>query len=121
MSDRSEKLLVGDIINSIERIQEYSQGFSLDDFTSNQLVIDAVIRNFAVIGEAISRLSPSFKRKNSAIPFKQIKDFRIRIIHFYFGIDYQMIWDIISNELDSLLVNIKVLHQSMPDSLFDSE
>jgi uncharacterized protein with HEPN domain len=95
MSDRSEKLLVQDIILSLTRIKEYTSDLSFDDFIATQLVIDGVIRNFAVIGEAVARLPLSLKKKNSSIPFRQIKDFRNRIIHFYFGIDYQIIWDII--------------------------
>ncbi|MEO7047205.1 MAG: DUF86 domain-containing protein [Ferruginibacter sp.] len=121
MSDRSEKLLVQDIILSITRIKEYTNDLSFDEFIATQLVVDAVIRNFAVIGEAIARLPLSLKKKNSDIPFRQIKDFRNRIIHFYFGIDYQIIWDIITNELDSILSKFIALNDSLPDSLFDTE
>ncbi|MEP6711188.1 MAG: HepT-like ribonuclease domain-containing protein [Ferruginibacter sp.] len=121
MSDRSEKLLIGDIIISIQRIQQYTNGFTLDNFLSSQLVIDAVIMNFTVMGEVVSRLYLSFKRKNTTIPFRLIKDFRNKIVHFYFGIDHQILWDIITNELNTLLPELTVLHNSMPDSLFDDE
>jgi len=102
MSERSDKLLLADMITSISRILEYTNGLSLEDFLSNHMVEDAVARNFEVIGEAASRISAEFKTENPSIPFRLIKDFRNRVIHFYFGIDYTIVWDIIINELPAL-------------------
>jgi uncharacterized protein with HEPN domain len=121
MSERSDKLLLADIITSISRIQEYTKDFSLEDFLSAQMVIDAVIRNFEISGEAASRISPSFKTKHKSIPFRLIKDFRNRLIHFYFGVDHSIVWDIIHNELPALHTTLVKLHNTLPDNLFDTQ
>lgn len=121
MSERSDKLLLADIVTSISRIQEYTKGFSLENFSSNQLVIDAVTRNFEIMGEAASRLSTTLKNRNKSIPFRLIKDFRNRMIHFYFGIDYNIVWDVIHNELPGLHHRLSELYKTLPDNLFDAE
>ena len=69
MSERSDKFLLADIITSISRIQEYTNGLSVEDFLSNHMVEDAVARNFEIMGEAASRISTDFKSGHPAIPY----------------------------------------------------
>jgi uncharacterized protein with HEPN domain len=109
MSERSADLLLEDILESCDRILEYTKGFTFDDFRKNYLVVDAVVRNFTVIGEAAGRIPDDFKRKHMEIDWDRIRGFRNRIVHDYFGIDYQIVWLIIENnipELRNLIRNI---------------
>jgi len=71
--------------------------------------MDAVVRNFDIIGEAANRLSDDFRISNPQIEWDRIRGFRNRIVHEYFGIDYEIIWDIIENDLDTLIQQIESL------------
>jgi uncharacterized protein with HEPN domain len=71
--------------------------------------LDAVIRNFEVIGEAANRIDPDFRDKNPEIEWKRIRGFRNRIVHEYFGIDYEIVWEIINTYLDEMIDCLKTL------------
>ena len=73
----------------------------------NEMVVDAVTRNFEIIGEAASRMDSDFKDKNPDIEWIRITGFRTRIIHEYFGIDYDIMWSIIADYLPELIRRIK--------------
>ncbi|MBX3044243.1 MAG: DUF86 domain-containing protein [Candidatus Kapabacteria bacterium] len=82
---------------------------SFDNFSDDDKTIDAVIRNFEIIGEASNHLPKDFKLKYADIDWRALTDFRNVIIHEYFGISIEIIWDIIENELPNLEPNIKKL------------
>src|SRR5205085_12359397 len=92
MSSRSPKVLVSDILESAYKIQQYTAGQSFEDFTEDSKTVDAVIRNFEIIGEAASRLPEDFKDRFPQIDWQRIRGFRNRIVHDYFGIDYTIVW-----------------------------
>ena len=75
---------------------------TFEDFTKDSKTIDAVIRNFEIIGEAANRLSDEFKDQHSSIDWYRIRGFRNRIVHDYMGIDYGIVWDIRNNYLNIL-------------------
>ena len=102
MSERSAELLLEDMLESCERIIEYTQGLSFDEFKKNYLVVDAVVRNFTIIGEAAGRIPDEYKIKHAQIEWDRIRGFRNRIVHDYFGIDYQIVWIIIENNIPEL-------------------
>ncbi len=70
---------------------------SFDKFIHDEKTIDAVIRNFEIVGEASNRLPDEFKTRNSNIDWVRIKGFRNRIVHDYFGIDHSIVWKIIQD------------------------
>lgn len=107
MSKRDNLLLVQDMLDSTIKIQDYTNDYSFDDFIDDDKTIDAVVRNFEIIGEAATRIDPDFQIKNSQIPWKKLKGYRNRLIHEYFGVDYQIVWDIISDDLSILLEELK--------------
>jgi uncharacterized protein with HEPN domain len=107
MSERSAELLLEDMLESCERIIEYTQGLSFDEFKKNYLVVDAVVRNFTIIGEAAGRIPDEYKIKHDQIEWDRIRGFRNRIVHDYFGIDYQIVWIIIENNIPELRDLIK--------------
>ncbi len=121
MSDRNSKLLISDIIESIEKINRYTQGLNFDNFLKEEIIIDAVIRNFTIIGEATARLPKIFKSGNKNIPWVKIKNFRNLLTHEYFGVDLKITWKIIETELPFLYTSLREIYKSMPDSLFDSQ
>jgi uncharacterized protein with HEPN domain len=94
MSKRDPTLLVEDIIDSANKILEYTHLLSFEEFTNDSKTIDAVIRNFEIIGEAANRLPEDFKDLHLNIDWHRIRGFRNRIVHDYFGIDYSIVWEI---------------------------
>ena len=81
MSKRLPNLLIEDIIDSSNKILEYTNGMSFENFTSDSKTTDAVIRNFEIIGEAANRLPEEFKEQHSSINWHKIRGFRNRIVH----------------------------------------
>ncbi len=109
MSKREPNLLVEDIIDSGKKILEYTNNLSFEDFTKDGKTIDAVIRNFEIIGEAANRLPDEFKENHPEIDWHRIRGFRNRIVHDYFGIDFTIVWKIINSFLPTLITKLEKL------------
>ncbi len=109
MSKREPLLLIEDIIESGNKIIDYTNNLSFEEFTKDSKTIDAVIRNFEIIGEAANRLPENFKDNYSQIDWHRIRGFRNRIVHDYFGIDYAIVWEIKNSFLLTLIINLKKL------------
>jgi uncharacterized protein with HEPN domain len=101
MPRRDADLLIEDIDGAIGRIERYVADTDREGFLKDEKTIDAVARNLEIIGEAVRRLPPEFKEKHSAVPWSQIAGLRNRIVHDYFGLDLEIIW--------------QVLHVSLPE------
>lgn len=99
MSRRDDDLLINDILESCNNIFTYTKGMDYDAFCNSKITIDAVVRNFEIIGEASKMVSDELKAKYPLIEFKLMTDFRNLLIHEYFGVDYEKVWEIIGNEL----------------------
>jgi uncharacterized protein with HEPN domain len=92
MSKRNPKLLLEDIVESIDKIVEYTLELSFEQFMSDSKTIDAVIRNFEIIGEAANKLPEETRDAYNNIDWHRIRGFRNRIVHDYMGIDYNTVW-----------------------------
>ena len=103
MSKRDILLLLEDMFQSAQKIKQYTKDLDFDSFLSDDKTKDAVVRNFEIIGEAANRIDPDFRDKNTEIEWKRIRGFRNRIVHDYFGIDYEIVWEIIETYLDELI------------------
>jgi uncharacterized protein with HEPN domain len=88
-----------DILNAIGKIEKYTRNMSKEEFVSNELVIDGVIRNLEIIGEATKKLPKSFRQQYPQVPWKKIAGMRDVLIHDYSGIDIEVIWDTIKEKL----------------------
>jgi uncharacterized protein with HEPN domain len=97
---KSDLPYLGHIADSIAAIESYVAG-GRDVFMSTRLVQDGVIRNFEIIGEAASRLSPALRSRSGA-PWDKIIAFRNRLIHGYWSVDLLLVWDVIANDLPVL-------------------
>jgi uncharacterized protein with HEPN domain len=113
MSKRDPKLLLDDILEAIEKIKKYTNGLSFETFIDDSKTIDAVIRNFEIIGEAANRLPEEFKDIYNSIDWFRIIGFRNRIVHDYMGIDFNIVWTIIQNDIDKLSFEIKVVSEKI--------
>jgi uncharacterized protein with HEPN domain len=106
MSERDLPLLLLDIKIAIESILNYTAGYTLETYEQDSKTRHAVERNFEIIGEAASRIPQEYKDLNRDIEWRIIKDFRNFIIHDYFGINNEIVWDTIQFRLPELLINI---------------
>jgi uncharacterized protein with HEPN domain len=113
---RDSGLLLSDIIDSIEKIRKYVEGYAFEDFINDSRTLDAVIRNFEIIGEASGRLPEEFRERFSSVHWARIRGFRNRIVHDYMGIDYEIVWNIIENDLAELQKEIMNARDSLTDS-----
>nr|WP_067054819.1 DUF86 domain-containing protein [Mucilaginibacter sp. L294] len=109
MSKRKPELLLEDILESAEKILSYTDGLTFEQFTFDSKTIDAVIRNFEIIGEGANRLPDEFKDTSPEIDWHKIRGLRNRIAHEYFGIDYTIIWSVKEHYLPDLITRIKLL------------
>jgi uncharacterized protein with HEPN domain len=98
--------LLEDILYSGERILEYTKDITFEEFQEDNKTIDAVIRNFEIIGEASNLLPYEIKDKYSEIDWFRIRGFRNRIVHHYFGVDIQIVWKITFDQIPNLILNI---------------
>ncbi len=102
MSKRPVDLLLDDICEAIDRIEQYISGMSFDVFSKDRKSVDAVVRNLEIIGEASNRLPADFKNSHSQIQWHKVIGLRHRIVHEYFGVDLQIVWQILQKDLPSL-------------------
>ena len=110
---RNVSLYINDILDSIRKIETYTGEKDFNQFRTDSLTVDAVIRNFEIIGEAANQIPKSFKDSYKEVEWKYLIDFRNVIIHEYFGINYEIIWDIIQNELQPLKCKISELQNKL--------
>lgn len=101
-----------DILEAGERIARYITDLEYEDFLASQLVRDAVMRNLQIIGEAVKRLTPALKAGHPDLPWREMAGLRDRVVHDYFGIDYEIVWNVIAEELPILILQIDVIAES---------
>ena len=99
MGKREYLFCLEDMVQSMDKIANYLQNIELEDFLKNDMLIDAVIRNFEIIGEAANNLPNEFYEKYPAVPWSKMYRLRNIVIHHYHGIDYDMIWEISHHHL----------------------
>jgi len=107
---RSCQIYFEDILTAIGRILEYTQECDFADFKRDYKTVDAVIRNFEIIGEAAKKIPDEIKERYSDVPWNEMYALRNRISHAYFGIDYEIIWDIITNHLPENRLQIEKIN-----------
>jgi uncharacterized protein with HEPN domain len=95
------------ILDAIAKIERYSQRFDLQKFKSDELTIDAVVRNIEIIGEATTCLDRGLKAKYPKVDWRFATAIRNRLIHGYFDIDAEIIWDTTQNDLPKLKTEIQ--------------
>ena len=99
MKKRTYKPYMSDILDAITKIESYIKGLDFDAFIQNEMIIDAVLRNLEVIGEAAKNIPEDIRERYSKIPWKRIVGLRNIVIHGYFGVDLENIWKIITENI----------------------
>jgi uncharacterized protein with HEPN domain len=102
-------MYITDIQIAMSRIAEYIEDFTFPEFKRDYKTVDAVIRNFEVIGEASKNLPVEIKTKYPEVPWNEMYLLRNKVSHEYFGIDYEIIWDIATNYLPENKIEIDTI------------
>ncbi|MGE8204625.1 HepT-like ribonuclease domain-containing protein [Heyndrickxia sp. NPDC080065] len=106
---REPKVFLEDILSSAIKVEKYTRGLSFEDFIDNDLVYDAVIKNILVIGEATKNIPKDIRQSNPHIEWRKMAGMRDMMIHGYFSINFQIIWDVVQNKIPEFKQQIEQL------------
>jgi uncharacterized protein with HEPN domain len=116
MSDRTDREFAADIREAIKRISLYVNGVSYESFVADIRTQDAVIRNLEILGEATKNISEAYRANRPNVPWKSMAETRDRLIHHYFGVNLDIVWEIIAQELPAVATELDRLDVDAPDS-----
>ena len=102
MKQNRDEIYLGDILDAIRRIEGYTTGVKKKEFIKHLMMQDAVMRQIEIIGEASNSISDEFQDKHPELPWFQMRGIRNKIVHDYRGINLQVIWDTVKNDLPAL-------------------
>ena len=95
------------MLQAIERICRYTKGKNFEDFIADDMMYYAVVKNIEILGEASNMLTEEFRQEHPETPWKQVNGMRNYIVHEYFQVDNNVVWDVITNDLPVLEQQIK--------------
>ncbi len=108
---KDPNIFLSHILESIDWIEKETRNLSKDKFIRHVPTQDIVIRRLEIIGEAVKNLPGDFKQHYPDIPWQKIAGLRDKLIHGYFGIDLELVWSIVQNDIPSLKEQIKRILQ----------
>ena len=112
MSERDFRLYLVDILDSGSAVLAFVKDLSFEEFCNDRKTSSAVIREFEIIGEAVGKIPDELKQKHPDVEWQDIKDFRNLLIHEYFGVDMEIMWKIIQENLPVLMNAVKEILQT---------
>lgn len=113
---REWRLYVADMRVCCQRVSEYTAGLTREDFLSRRMVYDATLRNLELLGEAAKNVPEMARELAPDVPWRRIVGVRNVLIHGYLGIDDDIVWDIVRNEIEQLRIALEKLEAENPTS-----
>ncbi len=110
---KDDSVFLNHIVDGAKLIGEYLAGASRDGFVANRMVQDAVIRELEVIGEATKNISEDLRSKYPDIPWNKMSGMRDKLIHGYFGVDLDAVWDTATKDIPELAIRIESILRSI--------
>ena len=104
---RDHQLYLKDILAAIESINEFTKNMTFEEFQADDKTTSAVIRKLEIIGEAVKGLPDNVRQSYSQVPWREMAGMRDKLIHFYFGIDHELVWMTIAKRLPEVKTWIK--------------
>jgi uncharacterized protein with HEPN domain len=99
MSDRSPVLYLSEMLASMEKVERYVAGVSYEEFIRQEQLVDAVERNIEKIGEAAAAVPDDIRNRHPGVPWKTIVGLRNKVIHHYFAVDHEVIYQIATKNI----------------------
>ena len=115
MPKRDVRLFLHDMLEAIEKIERYTAGLGFEEFEANDMVVDAVVRNLEIIGEAAKHIPQDLRNRYGEVDWRRVVGFRNIVIHEYFDVDLEIVWTIATSQLPKL----KEILQTMLTDLKD--
>lgn len=109
MSERSEEMYLEDMLVAAGRAIAYCEGKTFDEFLRDTKTQDAVVRNLEIFGEAVKKLSDEVRQAQKNVPWTNIAGMRDRLIHNYFGVNWDIVWNVVTNDLPRLIPEIQAV------------
>ena len=109
---KNDIIFIKHIFDAISKIERFIQSVPFDNFVDNEMMLSAVIRELEIVGEASNKISKDFQAKYHEIPWAEIIGMRNRLIHKYFGVDADLVWQTCQNNLPKLKKNLLSLMKS---------
>ena len=113
MKKRTYKMFVEDILESMNKIERYIKGVDYEGVAKNEMVMDAIMRNLEIIGEAAKSIPDAVREKYPDIPWKRMVGLRNIAIHRYFGVDLSIIGEIVTKNLPETKPKIETMLESL--------
>ncbi len=110
---RDYRLYLKDILAAMESIEAFVQGMGFDQFRADDKTVSAVIRKFEIIGEAAKHVPVEITEQYPDIPWKEMAGMRDKLIHFYFGVDYYLVWETIKERLPRVKSAVQAIHDAL--------
>lgn len=110
---RNYRLFVKDIWDSINKIEQFVEGLSFEDFIKDDKTVSAVIRKIEIVGEAAKNIPKSMKQKYPQLNWKGMAGMRNKLIHEYFGVDHEILWKVIKEDIPGIRPSIKQILENM--------
>ncbi len=109
MRSRNHLMRIRDILYAAKKIIAHTEQLNFEAFSANEWTVDAVLRNFTIIGEAASHLTESFTSAHPEVPWADMRDMRNIVVHEYFGVDLSVVWNTIRNDLPVLIPMLEAI------------
>jgi uncharacterized protein with HEPN domain len=106
---RDHRLLLGDIVESASKVLRWTAGLTQQQLVADEMRYDAVMRNLQIIGEAVKQLPIEVRERHPTVQWRSIAGFRDVVTHAYFGIDDDIVWDVVRHKTPELLQQVSVI------------
>ena len=106
---KDDRVFILHILDEVNFIIRESKALDYEDLVQNEILKRAILRSLEIIGEATKNLSKDFRKKHSTIKWRELAGLRDKLIHYYFGIKWDRVWDVIKNVIPEIEDKLKSL------------